>query len=172
MVSKMNRAGTCPLSCAARAVTWTKEPRGQAGRHGACQEEPWAPLGQAWGCGAGLSTGHMGQPSSSAPAPGPTALSPACHAPGALRRPRYPRLLGHLHMLIAMSGYLPVLITGAMFGPSAFAYLGENGWIWLYLCRADVTGCYFQPGCHGNNQASAPVSSSIYNLLILFHLSD
>lgn len=86
--------------------------------------------------------------------------------------PQYPRLLGHLHMLIAMSGYLHALITGAMFGPSAFAYLGENGWIRLYLCRADVTGCYFQPGCHGNNQASAPVSSSIYNLLILFHLSD
>lgn len=40
-----------------------------------------------------------------------------------------------------------------------------NGWIRLYLYRADVTPSYFQPGCHGNHKASAPVRSSIYNLL-------
>lgn len=40
-----------------------------------------------------------------------------------------------------------------------------NGWIRLYLYRADVTPSYFQPSCHGNHKASAPVRSSIYNLL-------
>lgn len=62
-----------------------------------------------------------------------------------------------------------------VFVPAALTSSGGNSddRIRIYLCRAgDVTGSYFQPCCHGNHQASAPVSSSIYNLLILFHLSD
>jgi hypothetical protein len=60
----------------------------------------------------------------------------------------------NLHMLISRTSLLPL----------EPACLG-NGWIWLYLYRADVTPSYFQPGCHGNHKASAPVRSSIYNLL-------
>lgn len=60
-----------------------------------------------------------------------------------------------------------------VFAPTSLTSGGNGGRMRLYLCSAgDVTGSYFQPGCHGNHQASAPVSGSIYNLLILFHLSD
>lgn len=62
-----------------------------------------------------------------------------------------------------------------VFVPAALTSSGgnSNDRIRIYLCCAgDVTCSYFQPCCHGNHQASAPVSSSIYNLLILFHLSD
>lgn len=164
MVSKTSCVGTFPHSCdmnqRATWVTWGTPRRDLSPQVGLeAQGSAWGPLGS-----------HLPQHHAQGPMdPSTDAEQTRCtSAPG----PRYPWSLGYWYMLIAVSGYQHTLITGAMFGPSAFVYLGENGWICLYLCRADVTGCYFQPGCHGNNQASAPVSSSIYNLLILFHLSD